>query len=368
MATTLRLLILLLVPLRAEAQPSHIGVVEIRRVIEAYALERHIRVDSLDPESIVADALARSQAEPAAPAFEEWLRRRLDAAFFTFAPTDAAHDESTRYRLPFLLEIPRYVSQGVGGEFTHQTPEDYHSFDFVMPIGTPVLAARGGRVARVIDGFGEGGLDRSLAHRMNAVILLHDDGTFGVYAHLESGIGLREGALVRAGERLGRSGFTGYGSGPHLHFVVRRRTGPMTQESVPILFGPQSRPGFVPEKNQWYGALPKPTLGLEIRVDGNVIDQETELTVKRGDTLVLEVTRIDRTGQRTDVTSDRLTRYVPMTPWSVDVTGRARIGIAPARGFDRMEDIDRSHGTVAIFHGSPRTGMGVGAVNVSIVE
>jgi len=368
MAIVLRLLILLLVPLRAEAQPSQVGVVQIRRSIEAYALERHIRAESLDPESIVADALARSQAEPGAPGFDKWLWQRLEAAVFGFAPTDAAHDESTRYRLPFLLEIPRYVSQGVGGEFSHQAPEDYHAFDFVMPIGTPVHAARGGRVARVIDGFHDGGPDLSLSHRANTVIILHDDGTFGLYTHLQAGIGLREGALVRSGERLGRSGFTGYGSGPHLHFVVRRRTGPTTQESVPILFGPRSRRGFVPERNQWYGALPKPTLELEIRIDGNVIDQETELTVKRGDTFVLEVIRIGRAGQRTDVTSDRLTRYVPMTPWSVDVTGRARIGIAPAQGFDRMEDIDRSHGTVAVFHGSRSTGMGVGAVNVRVVE
>lgn len=53
MAIALRLLIPLLVSLRAEAQPSQVGVVEIRRSIEAYALERHIRVESLDPESIV---------------------------------------------------------------------------------------------------------------------------------------------------------------------------------------------------------------------------------------------------------------------------------------------------------------------------
>jgi murein DD-endopeptidase MepM/ murein hydrolase activator NlpD len=356
-----------LLPLRAGAEPSQADA-EIHRVIEGYASERHIRVESLEPERIVAEALARSKVEPDARAFSDWLRRRLEAAFFAFAPTDAVHNDSTRYRLPLVLQIPHYVTQGVGGEFSHRSPEDYHAFDFVMPIGTPVLAARGGRVARVIDGFREGGPDPSLSLRANVVIVLHDDGTFALYVHLKEGIGIREGELVKPGQRLGLSGFTGYGVGPHLHFVVRRRTGPTTQESVPILFGPRSREGFVPEKNQWYGALPKPTVELEVRVNGNLIDQEADLPVRRGDTLLLEVTRIGRTGQRTDVTSHRLTQYVPMTPWSVDVTERGRISIAPAQGFGRMEDIDRSRGTVAVLHGNRRTGLGIGAVNMSIAE
>jgi murein DD-endopeptidase MepM/ murein hydrolase activator NlpD len=367
MAIALRLLILLLLPLRTGAEPSQIDA-EIRRMIESFASERHIRAESLEPDRIVAEALARGKADPAAPAFRDWLGRHLEGAFFGFAPTGAVHDDSRRYRLPFELQIPHYVTQGVGGEFSHRTPEDYHAFDFVMAIGTPVLAARGGRVARVVDGFREGGLDPSLSHKANLVVVLHEDGTFALYVHLEAGIGIREGELVKPGQRLGLSGYTGYGVGPHLHFVVRRRTDPTTQESVSILFGVGSREGFVPEKNQWYGALPKPTIELEIRVNGNLIDQEADLPVRRGDTLRLEVTRIGRRGQRTDVTSHRLTQYVPMTPWSVDVTEEGRISVVPAEGFGHQKDIDRSHGMVAVMHGKRRTGLGIGGVNVSIAE
>jgi murein DD-endopeptidase MepM/ murein hydrolase activator NlpD len=365
MGLALRLLVLLLLPLRAGAEPPQ-AEAEMRRKVEGLAKERHYRVESPELDRIVAEALTQGNRKPHTPAFDDWLRARLSTALYAFAPSFAVHDDSTRYRLPFELLIPRNMNQGVGGEFSHTRPEDYHAFDFIMPIGTPILAARAGRVAGVIDGFRDGGLDLSLSHKANLVVVLHDDGTFAIYGHLKEGISIREGELVKPGQLLALSGFTGYGVAPHLHFVVRRRTSPTTQESVPILFGPGSREGFVPVKDQWYGALPEPTVELEIRVNGNVIDQMAELPVKRGDTVVLEVARIGRTGERTDVTPHPSTRFVPMTPWSVDVTETGRMSISPAQGFELIKDIDRSHGTVSILHGNRRTGLGIGNVNVSI--
>ena len=42
-----------------------------------------------------------------------------------------------------------------------------------------------------------------------------------LYAHL-SRVGVRKGELVRRDERLGTAGCTGYCTGTHLHFEVRR--------------------------------------------------------------------------------------------------------------------------------------------------
>jgi hypothetical protein len=150
--------------------------------------------------------------------------------------------------------------------------------------------------------------------------------------------------------------------------VVRRRTGPATQESVPILFGPRSQKGFVPEKGQWYGALPEAAAALMIRVNEHLIDQAAELPVRRGDTLLLEVTRISPTGQQIDVTSDRLTEYVLITPWTLDVIGKGRITVTPAEGFEHQKDLDRKRGTVAVLHGNRRSGLRMGAVTVRIAD
>jgi peptidoglycan hydrolase-like protein with peptidoglycan-binding domain len=84
--------------------------------------------------------------------------------------------------------------------------------DFPMPSGTPVRAARGGRVtfAAYYAGYG------------NLVSLAHENGVRTLYAHLQT-IAVRLGARVAAGSVVGSVGATGTASGPHLHFEVRVR-------------------------------------------------------------------------------------------------------------------------------------------------
>ena len=58
----------------------------------------------------------------------------------------------------------------------------------------------------------------------------------GVYLHLMQGsVAVSEGARVRAGSLLARSGNTGNSTGPHLHFVVQRNVG-LALESIPFNF------------------------------------------------------------------------------------------------------------------------------------
>lgn len=101
-----------------------------------------------------------------------------------------------------------------------------------MPIGTPIVAARGGVVVS-LENRQSG---RTGNPSGNFVRILHDDGTMGVYLHLQQGsVRVREGQRVTQGQPIARSGNTGNSTGPHLHFVIQRNVG-MALESIPFAF------------------------------------------------------------------------------------------------------------------------------------
>lgn len=84
--------------------------------------------------------------------------------------------------------------------------------DIAAPTGTPVLASTEARVLRIgsdVGGYG------------NFVELTHPNGMTSFYAHL-SRIDVASGDIVPAGARVGLVGSTGYSTGPHLHFEIRR--------------------------------------------------------------------------------------------------------------------------------------------------
>jgi murein DD-endopeptidase MepM/ murein hydrolase activator NlpD len=147
----------------------------------------------------------------------------------------AVHSGAARYRVPFRDGVLWTLDQTFGGRFSHQGAEARHALDFGVPVGTTVLAARGGVVMQLDDTQVGGGDDFTrYGDRANFVRVVHEDGTMGVYAHLETGSAmLRVGDRVEAGAPLARSGATGYVSGPHLHFAVQVNAG-MRLESVPF--------------------------------------------------------------------------------------------------------------------------------------
>ncbi len=70
----------------------------------------------------------------------------------------------------------------------------------------------------------------------NVVRILHDDGTYAVYAHLNwNSIRVKPGDRVVTGQYIADSGNTGLSSGPHLHFAVLRNAG-LRVESLPAAF------------------------------------------------------------------------------------------------------------------------------------
>ncbi|MGV8940361.1 MAG: M23 family metallopeptidase [Lysobacter sp.] len=138
------------------------------------------------------------------------------------------------YLLPLAVDTAR-IDQGFDGTFSHNDPENRYAIDFAVPVGTVVLAARGGVVMQVENGFDRPGLDRDAhAGRANFVRLLHDDGAMSLYAHLKpDGVLVRPGQRVTAGQRIGLSGNTGFTTGPHLHFAVQVNRG-MRLVSLPF--------------------------------------------------------------------------------------------------------------------------------------
>lgn len=140
------------------------------------------------------------------------------------------------YYPPFPLGLQFPISQGFDNDVTHQDPSSQYAVDIVMPIGTPILAARAGRVMQMEDDFHGAAQKERYLPRSNHVRILHEDGTMAVYAHLQANsLRVREGAQVRRGQWIANSGNTGYSNGPHLHFVIQLNVG-MAMESLPFRF------------------------------------------------------------------------------------------------------------------------------------
>ena len=152
-----------------------------------------------------------------------------------FGVLDAVHDDSYKYDLPFDIGQKYMLTQGVGGSFSHNNERNYYAYDFKMPVGTAVLAAREGVVVKVSDGLNQGGVDPSLKNKFNIIFIQHSDGTIGEYAHIKyKGSLVTVGDYVQKGQKIALSGNTGYSSNPHLHFGVLKVIRDGKFKSVPI--------------------------------------------------------------------------------------------------------------------------------------
>jgi murein DD-endopeptidase MepM/ murein hydrolase activator NlpD len=121
----------------------------------------------------------------------------------------------------FLRPVPGGIGDGFGvprpGGRRHQ------GVDFPVAYGTRIGAAAPGTTifaARNYGGYG------------NLVVIQHAAGYTTWYAHLAR-ITSWVGERVRGGTRIGYVGSTGYSTGPHLHFEVRRYNTPV--DPAPLL-------------------------------------------------------------------------------------------------------------------------------------
>jgi murein DD-endopeptidase MepM/ murein hydrolase activator NlpD len=87
----------------------------------------------------------------------------------------------------------------------------HRGIDVGVPPGTPVYAIRSGRVLYA-------SFDKRLGY---FVLIQHTGGLESLYGH-NSELLVRRGDAVRKGQTIARSGNSGYSTGPHVHFEVRK--------------------------------------------------------------------------------------------------------------------------------------------------
>ena len=127
---------------------------------------------------------------------------------------------SSPYVLPYQIGLEFTVGQGNCTIRSHNPNSMVlYAYDFLMPIGTPIVAARSGTVllteARFVDGNRQPGEE-------NFINITHDDGTIAAYVHLtQNGVFVNVGDVVRLGDIIGISGDTGSSSEPHLHSMFK---------------------------------------------------------------------------------------------------------------------------------------------------
>ena len=141
--------------------------------------------------------------------FQEWAGLRVDgvAGRETFIALKGPLPTPT-LTVAWPLQAPV-----LGDAFGPRGAKFHSGIDLPAPTGTPVYAARAGRV--VYSGWADGGYGF-------LVVVSHGTGERTWYAHL-SRIDVRTGVWVARGVRLGLVGATGDATGPHLHFEVRVR-------------------------------------------------------------------------------------------------------------------------------------------------
>ena len=138
-----------------------------------------------------------------------------------FTPVERAYFLNILFRFP--LPFGR-LSSGYGmrdNPFSGDS-EFHKGIDLAAPLGTEVIAARDGAVAQL-------GFDPILG---KMIIVDHEAGYQTIYGHLAE-IHVQLNDEVRSGMIIGTVGTTGYSTGPHLHFEIRRRGA--SRDPAPLL-------------------------------------------------------------------------------------------------------------------------------------
>ncbi|BAP57404.1 hypothetical protein THII_3107 [Thioploca ingrica] len=173
-----------------------------------------------------------------------------------------AKPDGTLYALPYPKGEKYKCTQGFKGKYSHSSK---NAVDLDMPEGSIVCAARDGVVVEIkADSTVVGSRDPKDADKANFVRILHKDGTYAQYAHLQTGgVKVNVGSSVSEGEEIALSGNTGFSTGPHLHFEVLVVDGKGGWKTSSWKFKDETGQAFEPKANKEYenkslGDFPNP--------------------------------------------------------------------------------------------------------------
>jgi hypothetical protein len=144
----------------------------------------------------------------------------------------------SEYLLPFNCDATKTCSSG--NHTSNHDGKDEYAYDFATAVNTTIRAMRSGTVLRVrnvsppgsacFDGGGS-----SCANYANTVEVKHSDGTVALYMHLSEGT-VSAGEPIAQGDVVGKSGNSGWSTGPHVHVQVQEDCGIWWCQSMPFKF------------------------------------------------------------------------------------------------------------------------------------
>jgi murein DD-endopeptidase MepM/ murein hydrolase activator NlpD len=161
----------------------------------------------------------------------------LTFALALFSLSHLSLNASNVYNAGYVLPYPKGASykllQGYNGPWGHNGHAEF-AYDFQMPIGSPVIAARSGEVVHLVEVHDNG---TRKPGQENVVVIKHPDGTFARYYHLtKGGVLVAIGEEVEQGQKIALSGDSGASAGPHLHFDVTKGCYDWGCQTIPIEF------------------------------------------------------------------------------------------------------------------------------------
>jgi len=200
-------------------------------------------LDAHQAPGTTAQLLARMQ--PVMPPVTE---AELNALLPTFAPADPE-------RLDLLWPVEtRTISSAWGPRMRTKTVRvknqrkkrirykgRHRGIDLTAPIGTAVFAALDGQVVMA-------GKHKQYG---NFVVVEHGNGVVTLYAHHKLNL-VREGDIVRRGQKIAEVGRTGNSTGPHLHFELK--IDGLQRNPLPVLNDEEEIPAEVAAQNALLGS------------------------------------------------------------------------------------------------------------------
>lgn len=154
-------------------------------------------------------------------AFENALAELESKLEYTYDPSAVPRAGGGILRWPLdNVKITQYFGNTQFARSGAYSGRGHNGIDFRAAIGTPVKATLTG----VVEGTGNTDEIPRCYSYGKWVLIRHSNGLTTLYAHL-SHISVRTGDVVATGGIIGYSGFTGYATGPHLHFSVYASNG-----------------------------------------------------------------------------------------------------------------------------------------------